>query len=393
MVSLPFRLLCLSRCGSCMAAMAYAGALPFLQGAWAMDAATAGGVQAAYNIANALSLLLSSWLADRLGAKRVYLTAVWSGVMAMAAFALFARSAHSAIVLAVLVAITQGGAYTPALMLVADMVPSARRGRAIGAMLAAGSFGYLLSVLTALVAGSLLDYRWGFAICALGPLAGAVAGGAALWRHPGPDPHPARAEGVGVFRILAAPVSLLLTLGYTAHCWELLGAWAWMPAFLAAALAPLGLEPVVAGVLVAGAVHLAGTVASLSVGMASDRLGRRVVLVVVALAAAGLSLSLGWAMSWSPWMALGLAFLASFFILGDSSVLSTAMTEAVPPRYLGTALAVRSVLGFGAGALSPVLFGLALDRTGQWGWAFTILGGGGVVAAVAAAALPKRLSR
>lgn len=135
--------------------------------------------------------------------------------------------------------------------------------------------------------------------------------------------------------------------------------------------------------------HLAGTVATLSIGMASDRWGRPLVLICVAAPGSSLSLILGWT---GPLVALALAFAASFFILGDSGVLSAAMSEAVPARHLGTALALRSILGFGAGSLSPLLFGVTLDATGQWGWAFMVLGIGGAFA-VLAAALLSRLER
>lgn len=87
---------------------------------------------------------------------------------------------------------------------------------------------------------------------------------------------------------------------------------------------------------------------------------------------------------------MALAAAASFAAYGDSGVLSTAMTEAVPPRHLGTVLALRSILGFGAGAVSPVVFGAVLDATGQWGWPFAALASGGLLAVAAAVALPGR---
>jgi MFS family permease len=386
--SLP--LLCLSRAGTCIAAMAYAGALPFLRGAWGMDAATAGSVQSAYNICVAVALLVGSWAAGRVGAKRVFLASSWAAVLAAVLMAGFARSHDSALLLMALVGITQGGAYTPALMLVAEMVSPARRGAAMGALLASGSFGYLLSVSGSLGGAALLDYRWGFALCAVGPVAGAVAGTLALRSHPNlaHARHAGPGDG-GMLMALVAPVSLLLTVGYIAHTWELLGLWAWLPAFLAASLSGLGLGAVGLGVVVAAAVHLAGVVATLVTGVASDRWGRRTVLIASAAASGVLSAAVGWSATWSPVAVLVLACAASFAAYGDSGVLSTAMTESVPPRHLGSVLAIRSILGFGAGAVSPVVFGAALDATGQWGWPFTVLAAGGLVAVAAACALPR----
>src|SRR5439155_818612 len=58
------------------------------------------------------------------------------------------------------------------------------------------------------------------------------------------------------------------------------------------------------------------------------------------------------------------------------------------PRHVGAALALRSFLGFGAGAVAPIVFGRILDLTNApgpfpttWGWAFVSLGLGGLAAA------------
>jgi MFS family permease len=71
------------------------------------------------------------------------------------------------------------------------------------------------------------------------------------------------------------------------------------------------------------------------------------------------------------------------------------MTEAIRPQYLGTLLALRSILGFGAGAISPLVFGWILDVTNppddlphNWGWAFMTLGAGGAIATICALMLP-----
>jgi MFS family permease len=52
---------------------------------------------------------------------------------------------------------------------------------------------------------------------------------------------------------------------------------------------------------------------------------------------------------------------------------------------------VRSLFGFGAGGVAPIIFGVMLDLTNpvdsapeNWGWAFTVLGLGGLVATLCA---------
>jgi MFS family permease len=63
----------------------------------------------------------------------------------------------------------------------------------------------------------------------------------------------------------------------------------------------------------------------------------------------------------------------------------------VPAHFLGAAYAIRSVLGFGAGVMSPLVFGLVLDWARHdlaatpplaWGLAFASLGMGGLLGPV-----------
>jgi MFS family permease len=145
------------------------------------------------------------------------------------------------------------------------------------------------------------------------------------------------------------------------------------------------------GIAIAIALHLSAFFASFTMGWASDRHGRRAVLLAVAALGALCSFGFGWAGDLAPTLLLAFATLYGFAALGDSSVLSTAMSETVPPAYLGRALAIRSILGIGIGAAAPAAFGAVLDLSAPgsgWGWAFILLGAGGLVATLCAALLP-----
>ncbi|WP_449233763.1 MFS transporter [Azospirillum doebereinerae] len=396
--------MCASRFGSSLAFMVHAGSLPATMRAWGMSGGEAGGIQAAFNVGYALSLVLSSWFADSLGAKRVFLWSSGASALTGLAFALFARSAESGLVLFALLGLTQGGTYAPSIMLVAQGVSAGRRGAAVGWLLGAGSLGYFASIALAAGLSERFGYEAAFVACGLGPLL------ALLVAWPGLRGRPNRIAGArrpalrGAFRFLADRRSVLLTAGYTTHCWELLGMWAWLPAFLTASLSgPQGSGgAAVQGLWIAGAIHLSGFLSSLTMGRASDRLGRRAVLVAMGAMGAACSLTIGWMEAMPIWMILPVAALYGFSALGDSPVLSTAMTESVDPGSLGAALAVRSILGFGAGGVAPLAVGLVLDgATGSgagsgagsaagsgWGWGFALLGVGGGLATVCAALLP-----
>lgn len=292
-----FYLLCVSRAGLCLGTMMFAGALPTIRSEWQLDAASAGTVQTVFSLTNALALLVASWWCDSLGARRVYLLFSWLGAAALMLFAVFAHSYLSALVLMAFVGLTQGGAYTPALLLAMGMNGPARRGYAIGMVLAASSLGYFLSVFIA----GWSAMRWGagvaFSLCAAGALLGALAGSLALVGYREPQPRTlGRRTKRESYAITYA--TLLLLIGYIAHSWELLGNWAWAPSLVSEALSGFSLDPLSAGLIVAAVIHLAGMIATLIVGTVSDYFNRASVLMFMGAAGALGSLLMGGSAYW-----------------------------------------------------------------------------------------------
>jgi MFS family permease len=388
-------LICFGRFGTMLISMTYAASIPVLMGPWEMSATAAGTVQTAFNAANAIALPLVSYLADHFSARRILLVSAWLGAAAALGFALFARSHDAAVVLFALVGISQAGTYTPAIMLIAGRYPVERRGSTIGWLLASSSLGYVGSLAVSGTALASAGYQAAFLSCAIGPALGAVL--FTLSAFCGGERSVPRALPPAESSPSDRSV-VLLNIGYVGHSWELLGMFAWAPAFVtaaAAAAAAGGTAVPIAGAWLAGLLHLAGFTAALTMGRASDRLGRRRVLAVLAAIGAVCSFTFGWTIGLPVGIIALFAAVYGFSAFGDSPVLSTAMTEAVAPGRLGRALALRSVLGFGAGAISPLAFGIILDLTNmpgsppaRWGWAFVVLGIGGAIATICAWLLP-----
>jgi len=190
---------------------------------------------------------------------------------------------------------------------------------------------------------------------------------------------------------------MLLITGYTCHNWELQGMRSWTPAFLFASLALRGVDKLHAagfGAYITAGFHLTALLASYSMGSLSDRLGRARLLVTLAAVSTVCSFVLGWIVTWPLLVVVVLGLIYAFTSLGDSPVLSAALTEEVEPSYLGAAFGLRSLVGFGAGALAPLIFGVVLDwanpgkaggvEYASWGWAFSSLGLAGLGAVWAA---------
>ncbi len=388
--------ICTSRVLSYLVFMAYAAALPVLQQEWEMSAVAAGSISSGFQIGYAVSLLFFSILADRVGSKRVFLLSSIATVIAAFFFAIYARDYYSGLILYTLVGISMGGTYTPGIMMIADRYAPKDRGRAVGFFIASTSFSYALSLG---ISGAVLPwggYRIAFLLTSSGPLVGFIF---AWWTLTSTRNkiYPRRLEQNFSKEVLGNKPAILYISAYSSHNWELLGMWTWTPAFLFACLMFQGIDAEAAagrGSQIVGLFHLTGMLASLTMGTLSDKFGRAFMILIIASVSATSSFLMGWLIGFPFVIITAFGMIYAFTALGDSPALSAGITESVDPSYLGTAFALRSFLGFGAGAISPLAFGIILDWTNPnitingfyatWGWAYSVLGLGGAGAVIAA---------
>jgi MFS family permease len=378
--------------------MTVAGVIPLITVEWELSATAAGAVVSSFTLCYAASVFGFAWAADHLGAKRMVVVSALAAAASSAAFGFLARDWVSAMIAYSVVGLAQGGIYTPLVMLLSDEVEPARRGKAMGWLIASTSAGYCASLGAAALGIALGGWRAAFVLSGLLPAIGALVLLASIAPfanrvHPRPARLRLRDE------LVHNRESRLLIAGYTGHSWELLGMWAWVPSFLAAGFALQGAA--VSGATISGAwlsslLHAVGAVSAFTMGRLSDRSGRRPVLVVLAGAGAAASFITGWLVHAPSMLLIPLVLAYAFVAIGDSPVLTTAISEAVRPGYLGAALAWRGFAGFGAGAIAPLALGFVLDQTAMkgpvvsWGLAFATLGLGGLAALACALALRRR---
>jgi MFS family permease len=381
--------------------MTVAAVIPLLMRDWALSATAAGAIVSSFTLSYAVSVFAFGWAADHFGARRMVIVSASAAAATSALFGFFAHDWWSAIALYSLAGLAQGGVYTPLIMVLSDEITSARRGNAMGWLIASTSAGYAASLALAGLGVALGGWRAAFVLCGLLPAAGALVLIAALapFAH---RVHPRSREARLSDEMVRNRESRLLIAGYTGHSWEVVGMWGWIPAFLAAGFALQGAGTsgaTVSGAYVAGTLHLFGAVAAFTMGRLSDRVGRRPVLVALAGAGAAVSFLIGWLIHAPSAVLVPLALAYAFVTLGDSPVLTAAISEAVRPGYLGAVLAWRGLAGFGAGAVAPLGVGAVLDWAGSagaapatsWGLGFATLGLGGAVALVCALGLRRRV--
>jgi MFS family permease len=358
-----------------------------------MSAGEAGLVQSAWHAGYLLSLFTVGFITDRRGAKKVFLAGGILASVSALLFAFLADSFLSGLLLYGFTGLCSGASYTPGLTLIAERFGTYQRGRAMGWFLASASLGYGASLL---LSGSLMPFvgwRGSFITTACGPL---VAAAVSFWTLRGTPNvvHPRAAEHAAGFALLQVwrnKPAMLLIWAYAFHGWELLGMWAWLPAYLAVAVTQGGSMTMQAagfGALFTALTYITSMSGSIFGGALSDRWGRTKVIFWVACLSLACSFTFGWMMSLPLWLVVAVAAIYNITAIADSSVYSTGLTELVPAEYLGAAYALRSLLGFGAGVISPWVFGLVIDwargeplhsETMAWGLAWSSLGVGAVL--------------
>jgi MFS family permease len=382
---------CIARMAFSFIFVCYSAAMPLLQKDWSMSSTEAGLIQSAWHLGFLVSLFAVGFLGDRFGAKRTYLWSAVAASISALVFAIFASGFLSGAILYGLAGLCSGGSYTPGLTLIAERFPPMARGRAMGYYLAASSLSYALSVIISSQLFPVGGWRLAFLFTCSLPTVGLAL---SFWvLRTTPNVVHAAPDGREMWHTIPIvfknkPV-LLSMLAYTFHCWELLGMWAWLPAYLAAAAA-MTVGPgeargtaVGIGVLLSGFTYLTSMVGSLIGGTLSDRWGRTLTTLLFSCLSLVFSFSFGWMLGWSLAILFVVAACYNLSSIADSSIYSTALTELIEPQYIGAAYAVRSVLGFSAGALSPWIFGLVMDLVHgapwsserlAWGLAWTSLG-------------------
>jgi nitrate/nitrite transporter NarK len=241
-----------------------------------------------------------------------------------------------------------------------------------------------------LLAGVLepIGWPWAFAAAALGPL---IAGplvffsfSARLAQAGGPAP-----GMLFDFRpVLRNHDAMGFILGYAAHCWELFGLRSWLPAFFAFSL---GLTATQGGFWLGAAslaawINMIGPLASIFGNEVAVRRGRKPVVLAVMTASGLMACLVGFSAALPIIVVFILMAFYFLLIMGDSAALTAGLVAAAEPGRKGAALALHSLMGFGAGFLAPLAFGLVLDMAGgnesvqAWGFAYAVLGAWSLVA-------------
>ena len=374
--------LCLAEIGTMLGYATFPTLLPLLQRTWGMSNTEAGIVSGAYFGGYMLAVPLLTAITDRIDARRVYMFACTLAALGSFGFAFAAKGFISAALFQAFVGAGLAGTYMPGLKILSDRVHGPKQSRHVSFYTTSFTLGTSASFLLPIIAMPALSWEGVFALSALGP---AIAG-LMVWLIAPIPQQPAHATQVAPtalldFRpVLKNRTAMGYILGYAAHCWELLGSRSWLVAFISFAAATHGGAAVLAPAIIAAIVNFWGMPASIYGNELAMRFGRRRMILLYMLSSGLMSCVVGFTATLPTAVTVLCLCLYTALVMTDSSSLTAGTVASAAPDRRGSTLALHATLGFGAGIISPTVFGWVLDHAGgngnttAWGLAYASQG-------------------
>src|SRR5271170_431753 len=338
--------------------------LPQFQHLWSLSGSQAGLISGIYFAGYIVAVPVLSALTDRLDPRRNYVVSLLFGAATALGFALFANGAASAASWRFLQGAAFGGAHMPGMRALSDAVPADKETRSVAVYTSTFTVGVSLSyALSGLLAGA-FGWRSGLALLGVGPLVAAAIGWTVLPPLPRAAPQGSRwLPALGP--ILRNRRALLYVCAYGLHNGEVSAIRAWLVAFLVFAAHRAG-RPDMMGyaTLVATVANLCGTPLIIAVNELAARRDRRSVIAVTMAVSGGAALMMAAAAALSPIAAALAAILCVAAATADAGTINAGLVDASQPERRGAFLAVQALSGFGASAVTPILFGFVLDLAG-----------------------------
>lgn len=191
-------------------------------------------------------------------------------------------------------------------------------------------------------------------------------------------------------RVLKDRNLILVNGGYLGHMWELYAMWAWLLAYLTAALGDGGEGMSHEASLLTFIAVASGVAGCFAGGVLSDRFGRTATTAGMMIVSGICALLIGFVFDGPFWLLALVVIVWGISIIGDSAQFSAAVTELADRNYIGTALSLQMGMGFALTIFMIWLMPHIAALLGGWRWAFVLLAVGPAFGATSMLILRRR---
>lgn len=382
----------------------FSAVLKYISQDFGLTASDTGMIISAFQAGYVLVVLITGWLADKIGPKKVVLYAtLLTGIFATA-FVFVVSDFKSVLIMRLLTGCAAGAIYAPGMSLLSNWFAPNERAGALGAytgaLTAASAGGYFVAAPLA------ASYDWQTAM--LWTSIPVFIAAFIIWKFV--DDHPPEGIqfdgppelGLSNRGILKAPEGgyagpVTITAGYMGHMWELYAFWGWIGPFMVANAAVLGMASDAAvkwGGLMAACITLVGAPAVWIMGIVADKIGRTKAIILAATCSLVAEFFFGGLIGKSLVIVVAVGMWIGFWVIADSAIYKAGLTDMVNVNKRSTFLGLQSAIGYSMTIIAPMVFGKILEiynpgvtdptQMTIWAPAFIALGIGALVAPAAA---------
>ena len=348
--------------------------LPQLTKEWGLNDAQKAWMTMSVQIGFVVGALLSaiSNLPDRISVRKLFTISALSAALFNLAIPLLNPTPELAIFLRFMTGISLAGVYPPGMKLMATWCKEDLGlgiGILVGALTIGSALPHLLNAIPILGANGIPEWKnvlyFSSALAVIGALL------ARFFLRAGPYlRQTAPFDWRYLSKALSDRATRLANFGYLGHMWELYAMWTWLPLFIILSFRSAGWSEQSARLVGFSAIAIGG-LGSLLAGKFADRLGRTKITSWSMIVSGSCAIAIGVFFN-NPMLLTIIALIWGFTVVADSAQFSAAVSELSDPRYVGTALALQTSMGFLLTMVSIRLIPIISDKIG-WNFAFMIL--------------------
>ncbi len=363
-----------------------------------LDVKQTGLILSSFQVGYVIVVLLTGWLADKIGQKKVVAwSTLFTGIFSTM-FVWLAKDFKSILILRLLTGLSAGAIYVPGMALLSNWFEPKERGKVLGAYTGSLTLAYAGGYFIAAPIAARYNWRYGMLWTSLPAFIAAfivfffVKENSTI-KDNGVEQSYIEPNKYSYVESHMGPV--LITTGYMGHMWELYAFWGWIGPFMVASSLAVGYsqaQAVEIGGKLAAYIILLGVPSSWIAGIISDKIGRTKTIIICSIFSLIAQFLFGFLYGKSLSVIVIVGLWIGFWVVADSAIYKAGMTEMVAEGKRATALGIQSAFGYGMTILSPYAFGKVLswinmDVTDialakKWGLPFMMLGAGAVIAPI-----------